>query len=194
MKPNHAPFGSSSARQTSLSPSDTRDQSSSGRKASFGDTRAASTPSPTPDTATSPSPSSSPRIVGLPSPGSVALGRALVPDEANSSTSRSKCPHPTPPPKDTVSYMAPTASSSRASNGSQNPFFGSGSSRERLNKSAASAQSGSGKVISGLQSDLLQARTALESTRGQLRLSQRAVESLTRQKGKPCLLFILRHS
>lgn len=74
--------------------------------------------------------------------------------------------------------------SSRFSGSSQNPFFGSGSSRERLNKSAASAQSGSGKVISGLQSDLLQSRTALESTRGQLRMSQRAVESLTRQKGE----------
>ncbi|KAG0657157.1 hypothetical protein C6P46_006654 [Rhodotorula mucilaginosa] len=65
---------------------------------------------------------------------------------------------------------------------SSNPFFGSsGVTRERLSKSAASAQSGSGKVISGLQSDLLQARSALESTRGQLRLSQRAVEHLGRQ-------------
>ncbi|GAA5876698.1 hypothetical protein JCM3774_005917 [Rhodotorula dairenensis] len=65
---------------------------------------------------------------------------------------------------------------------SSNPFFGSsGATRERLSKSAASAQSGSGKVISGLQSDLLQARSALESTRGQLRLSQRAVEHLGRQ-------------
>lgn len=68
---------------------------------------------------------------------------------------------------------------------SANPFFGSSAStRERLSKSAASAQSGSGKVISGLQSDLLQARTALESTRGQLRLSQRAVEHLGRQTGE----------
>lgn len=65
---------------------------------------------------------------------------------------------------------------------SSNPFFGSsGVTRERLSKSAATAQSGSGKVISGLQSDLLQARSALESTRGQLRLSQRAVEHLGRQ-------------
>lgn len=68
---------------------------------------------------------------------------------------------------------------------SSNPFFGSsGVTRERLSKSAASAQSGSGKVISGLQSDLLQARSALESTRGQLRLSQRAVEHLGRQTGE----------
>ncbi|GAA5843887.1 hypothetical protein JCM11251_003544 [Rhodosporidiobolus azoricus] len=63
----------------------------------------------------------------------------------------------------------------------ENPFFGSGAARERLSKSAASAQSGSGKVISQLQSDVLQARSALEATRGQLRLSQRAVESLGRQ-------------
>jgi hypothetical protein len=70
---------------------------------------------------------------------------------------------------------------------SSNPFFGSsGVTRERLSKSAASAQSGSGKVISGLQSDLLQARSALESTRGQLRLSQRAVEHLGRQTGECC--------
>ena len=70
---------------------------------------------------------------------------------------------------------------------SSNPFFGSsGVTRERLSKSAASAQSGSGKVISGLQSDLLQARSALESTRGQLRLSQRAVEHLGRQTGEFC--------
>lgn len=79
----------------------------------------------------------------------------------------------------------PTASSSK-SNGSarqygESPFFASGASRERISKSAVSAQSGSGKVISGLQSDLLQARSALESTRGQLRLSQRAVEFLGRQ-------------
>lgn len=76
----------------------------------------------------------------------------------------------------------------RPSAAAENPFFGSGASRERLSKSAASAQSGSGKVISGLQSDLLQARSALESTRGQLRLSQRAVEFLGRQSGT----FLLR--
>jgi len=77
-----------------------------------------------------------------------------------------------------------SASASRTPGPSANPFFGSGrASHERLSKSAASAQSGSGRVISGLQSDLLQARTALESTRGQLRLSQRAVEYLGRQNG-----------
>ncbi|GAA5940147.1 uncharacterized protein JCM15063_001721 [Sporobolomyces koalae] len=64
----------------------------------------------------------------------------------------------------------------------ENPFFSSGNpARERLSKSVTSAQSGSGKVISGLQSDLLLARTGLESTRGQLRLSQRAVDFLGRQ-------------
>ncbi|GAA5977232.1 hypothetical protein JCM21900_000615, partial [Sporobolomyces salmonicolor] len=73
------------------------------------------------------------------------------------------------------------AASPRLSSSSENPFFGSGAARERLSKSAASAQSGSGRVISALQSDLLQARTALEATRGQLRLSQRAVDFLGRQ-------------
>ncbi|GAA5985893.1 hypothetical protein JCM5350_006853 [Sporobolomyces pararoseus] len=64
----------------------------------------------------------------------------------------------------------------------ENPFFSSGTpARERLSKSASSAMSGSGKVISGLQSELLQAKNALESTRGQLRLSQRAVDFLGRQ-------------
>ncbi|BGP47776.1 hypothetical protein JCM10450v2_003641 [Rhodotorula kratochvilovae] len=82
-------------------------------------------------------------------------------------------------PNDLPSSSAPGA---RSPSNASNPFFGSSSaSRERLSKSAASAQSGSGRVISGLQSDLLQARTALESTRGQLRLSQRAVEFLGRQ-------------
>ncbi|GAA5884113.1 hypothetical protein JCM16303_005922 [Sporobolomyces ruberrimus] len=64
----------------------------------------------------------------------------------------------------------------------ENPFFSSGTpARERLSKSASSAQSGSGKVISGLQSELLLAKNGLESTRGQLRLSQRAVDFLGRQ-------------
>lgn len=67
----------------------------------------------------------------------------------------------------------------------ENPFFSSGTpARERLSKSASSAMSGSGKVISGLQSELLQAKNALESTRGQLRLSQRAVDFLGRQNGE----------
>ncbi|GAA6019568.1 hypothetical protein JCM11491_001340 [Sporobolomyces phaffii] len=64
----------------------------------------------------------------------------------------------------------------------ENPFFSSGTpARERLSKSASSAMSGSGKVISGLQSELLLAKNGLESTRGQLRLSQRAVDFLGRQ-------------
>ncbi|GAA6026347.1 hypothetical protein JCM8202_001955 [Rhodotorula sphaerocarpa] len=87
-----------------------------------------------------------------------------------------------------TSSFASTSSPARprsplpSGNPSSNPFFGASRySRDRVSQSAASAQSGSGKVISGLQSDLLQARAALESTRGQLRLSQRAVEHLGRQ-------------
>jgi len=73
---------------------------------------------------------------------------------------------------------------SKSTSRPENPFFSSGTpARERLSKSVNSAMSGSGKVISGLQSDLLQARTGLESTRGQLRLSQRAVDFLGRQNG-----------
>lgn len=90
-------------------------------------------------------------------------------------------------------YLASSSTSSSAR--PENPFFGSGTpARERLTKSASSAQSGSGKVISGLQSELLQAKNALESTRGQLRLSQRAVDFLGRQNGEFffCFLFIAR--
>ena len=78
---------------------------------------------------------------------------------------------------------------SKSTSRPENPFFSSGTpARERLSKSVNSAMSGSGKVISGLQSDLLQARTGLESTRGQLRLSQRAVDFLGRQNG--AILFL----
>lgn len=93
-------------------------------------------------------------------------------------------------PRPSTSSFASTSSPARprsplpSGNPSSNPFFGASRySRDRVSQSAASAQSGSGKVISGLQSDLLQARAALESTRGQLRLSQRAVEHLGRQTG-----------
>lgn len=114
---------------------------------------------------------------GLPGPGSVALNRALVSDEGSALESLE---HP--------DNLDRRGSETRASNGAarlsaENPFFGSGASRERMKNSVASAASGSGKVISGLQSDLLQARSALESTRGQLRLSQRAVDFLGRQNG-----------
>ncbi|GAA5917405.1 hypothetical protein JCM6882_000848 [Rhodosporidiobolus microsporus] len=142
--------------------------------------------------------SSSPRgPIQLPEgAGHVAMNRALLSDDGAAVETLSL---PVPDPNDRA--VSPTSSSSLApspnirANGlpspssgglrghaaPENPFFGSGAARERLSKSAASAQSGSGKVISQLQSDVLQARSALEATRGQLRLSQRAVESLGRQ-------------
>ncbi|GAA6020912.1 hypothetical protein JCM10207_003185 [Rhodosporidiobolus poonsookiae] len=133
--------------------------------------------------------------------GHVAMNRALLADEPNAVETLSvPDPHersvsptstssgaPAPSPSLRANGLPAAASSSSSSGGGrssiapENPFFGSGAARERISKSAASAQSGSGKVISALQSDLLQARTALESTRGQLRLSQRAVEFLGRQ-------------
>lgn len=45
----------------------------------------------------------------------------------------------------------------------------------------ASSQTGSSKVIMALQTDLTNARALLESTKSQLRVSARAVETLTRQ-------------
>lgn len=69
-----------------------------------------------------------------------------------------------------------------------NPFFGSGGGRDRgamIHQSHAAERAlnggNTGRVITNLQSDLLYARTALDQSKSQLRLSQRAVESLTRQ-------------
>lgn len=185
-----APFGSTS-RKTSYS----GDPSLSPgpfprRKSSLGDLnsqlhRSPPTPEPRDRPATGSSPLSAYSSGGLPGPGSVALNRALVSNEGGVETLQS-------PPEHNDTSSSSTSSSLPKPNGTrlsstaaaENPFFGSGqSSRERMSKSAASSQSGSGKVISGLQSDLLQARSALESTRGQLRLSQRAVEHLGRQTG-----------
>ncbi|GAA5855874.1 hypothetical protein JCM9279_001152 [Rhodotorula babjevae] len=154
--------------------------------------------------ATSPSPRSPSRLPE--GTGPVAMNRALLSSEGSpgagpsrGANGRAKAladepdalavpPSSTPQRSPSPSALLPnglpsaSASASRAAGPSSNPFFGSGrASHERLSKSAASAQSGSGRVISGLQSDLLQTRTALESTRGQLRLSQRAVEHLGRQ-------------
>ncbi|GAA6043800.1 hypothetical protein JCM8097_007716 [Rhodosporidiobolus ruineniae] len=167
--------------------------------------RSAYFPSPT---SANPRESASPRgPIALPEgSGHVAMNRALlsdavetlslaVPNGSSSSSSRPPYDDRSPSPTSTSSGLAPSpllranglpsSSNGRSSGGgggsSENPFFGSGATRERLSKSAASAQSGSGKVITQLQSDLLQARSALEATRGQLRLSQRAVETLGRQ-------------
>lgn len=114
---------------------------------------------------------------------SPASSRPTSPDPSSSSASI---------PNLHSSGLPQPASRPRSPLPSSNPFFGSSATtRERLSKSAASAQSGSGKVISGLQSDLLQARSALETTRGQLRLSQRAVEHLGRQAGASRLCIAL---
>ncbi|GAA5914702.1 hypothetical protein JCM8208_000417 [Rhodotorula glutinis] len=119
-------------------------------------------------------------------PGRGANGRAKAQVDEPDALAVPPVPAPqrSPSPSGLLANGLPSASASasRTAGPSANPFFGSGrASSERLSKSAASSQSGSGRVISGLQSDLLQARTALESTRGQLRLSQRAVEFLGRQ-------------
>jgi hypothetical protein len=117
------------------------------------------------------------------SPSQQHLDRSISPTSTSTSTSPRLKPNGLP--------SSSSNGGPRGSVASENPFFGSGASRERLSKSAASAQSGSGKVISGLQSELLQAKSALESTRGQLRLSQRAVEFLGRQSGAFSHSFLL---
>ncbi|BGP24238.1 hypothetical protein Rt10032_c03g1634 [Rhodotorula toruloides] len=157
---------------------------------------------PSPQLSSSPRASSSPRTSHAPDrvPGHVAMNRALLSNEGHGSNETLQIPSTdrAPSPSSSARLAPPDCAASSSSlrpsglprprspnptsSTSSNPFFGSsGASRERLSKSAASAQSGSGKVISGLQSDLLQTRSALETTRGQLRLSQRAVEALGRQ-------------
>ncbi|GAA5904350.1 uncharacterized protein JCM6883_006458 [Sporobolomyces salmoneus] len=102
-----------------------------------------------------------------------ALDRSLSPPPILLAARQSRLSDPTY--TRTTQYLASTSRP-------ENPFFSSGTpARERLSKSASSAMSGSGKVISGLQSELLLSKNALESTRGQLRLSQRAVDFLGRQ-------------
>lgn len=73
-----------------------------------------------------------------------------------------------------------------------------------MKASAASSSSGSGRVIAGLQvsswgethssrrltlssqSELLSARSAVDMSRNQLRMNQRAVEHLTKTSGQSC--------
>ncbi|GAA5868937.1 hypothetical protein JCM1840_005166, partial [Sporobolomyces johnsonii] len=201
------PTGAPAAASEQLPPLPTRKPSSGDLSASFSPSprRASATPEPGPNT------SPRTPLHHLEGAGPVAMNRALLSDDAgaggnaletlhvpSASTADRGAPPPSLPPSPSPSNghshlssasTSPTAlrpnglpsASPRPSSSSENPFFGSGAARERLSKSAASAQSGSGKVISGLQSDLLQARTALEATRGQLRLSQRAVDFLGRQ-------------
>ncbi|KAH9815362.1 hypothetical protein DFH28DRAFT_1082230 [Melampsora americana] len=79
-----------------------------------------------------------------------------------------------------------TSTSTSTRQGRGNPFFGSGGGRDRgamIHHAHTNEKNGgnTGRVITNLQSDLLYARTALDQSKSQLRLSQRAVESLTRQ-------------
>ncbi|KAL8280937.1 hypothetical protein RQP46_006616 [Phenoliferia psychrophenolica] len=169
---NPAPFGTTLRRQSSNGGTLSPPARPYGR---------ASTPDPTDSRATSP-------ILGAgPFPGAVSLTKALLSEDGL----------PLPDSTDDIPGAAngddshllhhqhhhhASTGSSRASAAASNPFFGSaGSSRERISKSAASASSGSGKVISGLQSELLARSSALDTARQQLRVSQRAVEFLTRQ-------------
>ncbi|KAH8929652.1 hypothetical protein BT69DRAFT_1256013 [Atractiella rhizophila] len=89
-------------------------------------------------------------------------------------------PSPTTPPANPERSPSPSQSSHHLDVTSSNPFFGGTSGRNRVVQGQISAQSGTGKVITSLQQDLASVRSVLESTRGQLRISQRAVEALTR--------------
>ncbi|GAA5964394.1 hypothetical protein JCM3765_006402 [Sporobolomyces pararoseus] len=136
-------------------------------------------PSPLPSTTTTTNdsiPTVETTTSGPPSPASDLpedIDRSLSPPPILLAARQSRLSDPT---------YARTAQYLSSTSRPENPFFSSGTpARERLSKSASSAMSGSGKVISGLQSELLQSKNALESTRGQLRLSQRAVDFLGRQ-------------
>ena len=76
------------------------------------------------------------------------------------------------------------ASSSSTGSNRGGLFFGStDQAGARHAARLASAASGTGKVLSDLQVELANARGALETTKNQLRISQRAVEHLSRQVG-----------
>lgn len=170
IRPNPAPFGTSLRRQSSTGPSLGPPARPYGR-------------SSTPDPA-DPARPASPLLPGAgPFPGAVSLTRALLSEDGLPLPPDS--PDRLPRGSNGDGDRAPLSSStSSARLTAGNPFFGSaGSSRERISKSAASASSGSGKVISGLQSELLARSSALDTARQQLRVSQRAVEFLTRQNG-----------
>jgi hypothetical protein len=207
--PNRKPSLSDLSASTTSSSTPRRTSGASESEAAGPVSSAATSPPssthPSPQLPSSPRTSSSPRGLHAPNgiPGAVAMNRALLSNEGHTGSETLQIPSadcaPSPSFSSTLAPPDTSASSSSAPRPSglprprspnpststySNPFFGSsGAARERLSKSAVSAQSGSGKVISGLQSDLLQTRSALESTREQLRLSQRAVEALGRQVG-----------
>lgn len=191
-KPNPAPFGQSLPRRPSGSgPSLSPPPPSLNRSLSAHNLRRGTT---SPDRSTSPL------------PGAVSLTRALLADDlspppppvppippvnisptldspSSPSFSQPQLSHPpaSPNPSRTYSNGGGGGGGGGVRTSTENPFFGSGASRERLKNSQTSAASGSGKVISGLQSELISVKGALESARSQLRLSQKAVEFLTRQ-------------
>ncbi|SGZ17577.1 BQ5605_C020g09131 [Microbotryum silenes-dioicae] len=195
VKANPAPFGSSSPRNLGgLSISEHRASSPKPISICQNHNGSSAPPSPSSPSLSTSSPSSAGR---LPSAGAVALNRALVSDDPGRSPSTSSPPSsPNLSPENSEhspsSALAPhnpyarqsstsSTSTRRVSVASSGHFGNStGNPRDRLAASASAATSGSGKVIAALQSDLLIARSALDSSRIQLRNGQRAIESLTR--------------
>ncbi|KAM0787464.1 hypothetical protein ACM66B_003542 [Microbotryomycetes sp. NB124-2] len=160
IKPNLAPFGSSSPRRRASAGPEFSAHHDSTDPASHGEQRHGSLL----------------RVAEHGSPwangDSVAVKRSLAFNNDQLATQPDRPRSVSPRPR--------TNGSARV--GSENPFFGNaGAARDRLINSAASSQSTSGKMISTLQSDILQLRSSLDTTRNQLRLSQRAVETLNRQ-------------
>ncbi|SCZ93139.1 BZ3500_MvSof-1268-A1-R1_Chr6-2g08485 [Microbotryum saponariae] len=193
VKANPAPFGSSSPRNLGgLSISDHRASSPKPIITSQNQNGSSAPPSPSSPSLSTSSPSSAGR---LPSAGAVALNRALVSDDPGRSPSTSSPPSsPNLSPQNSEHFpssvsnshnpyarQSSSTSTRRVSVASSGHFGNStGNPRDRLAASASAATSGSGKVIAALQSDLLIARSALDSSRIQLRNGQRAIESLTR--------------
>ncbi|KAM0752366.1 hypothetical protein T439DRAFT_324444 [Meredithblackwellia eburnea MCA 4105] len=180
IKQNPAPFGSTFRRasETSASLGLPQPRQSNAR---------ASSPFDSPTTINEGSSRPSSPLIGTgPVPGAVSFTKALLSENGSPILdSESFDPVDGEPPRAsngrTERSDSGSGAVSRSSPAAGNPFFGSGASRERLSKSAASAASGSGKVISGLQSELLARSSALDTARQQLRNSQKAVEVLSRQ-------------
>lgn len=137
IKVNLHPFGSSSPRGLSPTP-DILPLLPSSRspQPNAGDAPWGRSPSPLPSG---------------PIAGSVSLGRALL-EDLNPNEGITRAPSPTPTSDGRTRTSIGTEGGAR--HAVENPFFGSGASRERMKNSLASASSGSGKVISSLQVSL----------------------------------------
>jgi hypothetical protein len=121
------------------------------------------------------------------SPGSATFKDVL---QKGSQSSASGSRRPTPPPVLNGFSQIPRPRSASPNKALLSPSLGVGLGLRapspsptfaKNQRSVSAGNTGTGKVIGDLQNDLAASRAALESTKAQLRLSQRAVEYLGRQ-------------